>query len=177
MRHDIFSEISRNRESSITFSDVRVIKNSSHIEILLDYLYDRYIGRNFAGNETAESILTKTLRTDLHRHGIWHLKSLRIEDDVVPVTFPLGHRDDSIHAIKPLAFSQKSPLSIFDYGSSWKNRLEYLLSKNKIRPHNILLAIQPPATQDSSHLEAFHLAEDELRHLPLEIVRTPLGAP
>lgn len=168
----LFFEISRQRESSVIFSESRILTSKDSLQTVVDALYERYIGRNFDAGENLENALTKSMRTVLRDNGIRFLKTVRIQDDVVPIVLPLGYQADEIYAIKPIAFSQKTPLNIFDHGASWKNRFEYLLNKGKLRPHNVLLAIDPPATHDSSLEEAYRLAEHELRELPFEIVDT-----
>ncbi|WP_375290687.1 DUF3037 domain-containing protein [Qipengyuania sp.] len=165
-----YSEFYRVRESSVFFSEARVLKSKESIENLADQLYDRFIHRNFASSENLEATLTKNLRTTLRSHGITHLRNLRVEDDVVPIILPLAYRSDEIYGIKPLAFSQKTPLSVFDHGSSWKTRFEYLLNRKKLRPHNVLLALAPPENDDPSFAEAYRLVEDELRQLPFQKV-------
>ena len=165
---EMFFRLARVRESSVVFSDPRVLRAESDLKTVIEMLYDRFIGRNFVGTENAESNLTKRLRKSLHDRGVKHFKTLRINDDVVPVTFPLAYRAEEIFAIKPLAFSQKSPLHVFDHGTGWKNRLSYLLERNKIRPHNILLALDPPTSKDEAFVEAFELAKSELKELPFD---------
>jgi len=160
----------KERESSVIFSKPRIIKSHEDLEEVTDSLYGRYIGRNFAASENVEAALTRDLRANLKERGITHFKSLRLDDEVVPVILPLAYRSDHIYAIKPMAFSQKTPLSVFDHGASWKNRFEYLLDKNKLISGSVLLALEPPMANDSAFQEAYHLVRNELDQLPFDIV-------
>jgi len=167
----LFSEVTRPRESSIVFSEPRAIQSGEALPRIVERLFARYIKREFAAPESAESVLTKDIRKALTRNGIKHFKHVRLEDDVVPVTFPLAYRDRTLRAIKPLAFSQRNPLSVFDYGAHWRKRLSYLLERGKIERGNLLLAVEGPGGEaDEPMREAYNLALNELTALPFEVV-------
>jgi hypothetical protein len=165
-----YENFSRERESSTIFSAPRIMKATESLQEVADILYDRYIGRNFEVTENVEASLAKNIRENLRARGILHFKTLRLDDDVVPIILPLAHRADEIYGIKPLAFPQKSPLSILDHGSNWKIRFNYLLDKGKLKPHNVLLALAPPKNFDSSFHEAYEIVKSDLGNLPFNIV-------
>lgn len=165
----IFDAITERRESSIIFSESRVIQGQG-LQPTLDRLFTRLVRRDFASSDTAEVVLTRDIRLALRRYGVREFKAVRLDDDVVPVVFPLAYRGSELRAIKPLAFTQKNPLSVFDYGAHWKRRLEYLLQKRKVAERNVLLAIEPPPL-DSDHRmhDAFSTAINELKTLPFPV--------
>lgn len=165
-----YENFSRERESSIIFSAPRIMKGTGDLQHVADLLYNRYIGRNFEVSENVEVALAKDIRQNLRGRGITHFKTLRLDDDVAPIILPLAHRSDEIYGIKPLAFSQKSPLGILDHGSNWKTRFDYLLDKGKLKPRNILLALAPPQTADDSFIEAYEIVKTDLKRLPFQNV-------
>lgn len=165
----IFESITERRESSVIFSESRVIEGQG-LQLTLDRLFTRLVKREFATADTAEVVLTRDIRLALRRYGMRQFKAIRLHDDVVPVVFPLAYKGTALRAIKPLAFSQKNPLSVFDYGAHWKRRIEYLLEKRKVLEGNVFLAIEPPpAGSDHRMGEAFVTAMNELRSLPFPV--------
>jgi hypothetical protein len=164
------SHFVREREASIIFSPPRVLKSDDDLSAVSDILYDRYVGRNFETLENVEVRLTKGIRDKLRSHGITHFKTIRLEDDVAPIILPLAYRSNEIYGIKPLAFSQKTPLGILDHGSNWKTRFEYLVDKGRLKPKNILLALDPPHNEDSSFQEAYEIVKSDLNRLPFQKV-------
>lgn len=167
---DQFSDLFGSRESSILFSTPRVIKSSSGLDNVADDLFDRFVKRDFDKAIDPESVLAKDIRRALHRLGIKHFKSLKIHDEIVPISFPLGHRGHKTAAIKPLAFRHKSPLHVVDYGAHWKRRLSYHLENKNLEPDSVFLAVEGPSdNSDDQFYDAFQLALDELRELPFEV--------
>lgn len=167
-----YRNLVRERESSIVFAPPRVLKSRDNIQAVTEALYNRYIGRNFDISENVEATLTKKLRADLKDRGVTYLRTLRVEDDVAPIILPLAYHADEFYAIKPLAFSQKTPLAILDHGSNWKTRFEYLLDKGRLKKKNVLLAIDPPKNDDDAFHEAYDIVMNDLSDLPFEKVST-----
>lgn len=168
----VSDHISASRESSIIFSEQRMISSASPIEMVVKGLFDRYVRRDFDKIVDQEAVLTKNIRSAIHKMGFRHFKSLKIEDDIIPITFPLGYEDEEVHAIKTLAFDHKNPLHIVDYGAYWRKRLSYHLDKRNINEHNVLLAISPPElSEDHAFADAFQLALEDLKTLPFELVK------
>lgn len=168
---DAFNSLVRTRESSILFSEPRTLTSDETLKSIVDRLYSRFIKRE-APLEDPEVALTRDIRRALHHNGLRQFKNVKIDDDLVPVSFPLGYRGRDLFAIKPLAFDQKSPMSIVDYGAHWTKRLSYLLDKQKIYPNNVLLALSPPpSSSERSSRDAYAIAKAELEELPLEVVQ------
>lgn len=167
----VFEDIVRPRESSILFSDVRVMTADMSADLVAQKLFVRYVKRESATPENAEYTLTRDIRNALRLAGLKHFKPTRINDEVVPVSFPLAYNDGNLHAIRPLAFCQRNPLGVFDYGAHWKKRLSYLLERGKLRKHNVLLAVEGPMDDSNGSMtDAYSLALDELRELPFDVV-------
>lgn len=165
----IFSDLIRPRESSIAFSYPRVVQSDQYLGDLTNSLFARFVKREIA-SDNVEQELTKDIRKSLHRAGVSHFKSLKIDDDIIPVTLPLAHRGRTLRAIKPLAFSQKNPMGVVDYGAHWRKRLSYILEKGDVSEGNVLIAVSAPDQDDDAMAKAFWLATDELRKLPFTLV-------
>lgn len=164
-----FSHLTRTHESSIIFSEVRTLLSKDHIDDVVDTLFDRLIERQ--RQEAHDLDLIKDIRQELISKGIKGFRAIRVDDDVVPVTFPLAYKGERLNAIQPMVFAQKTPLSVFDHGAMWKRRLSYLLDQNKIDDGSVILAINPPDEDAGNSLRhAYREAMSELDSLPFEIV-------
>jgi hypothetical protein len=164
-----FAHLTRRHESSIVFSEVRTLLSKDHIGDVVDALFTRLIERQ--RQEGHDLDLIKDIRHELVANGIKGFRAIRVADDVVPVTFPLAHRNGTLNAIQPMVFTQKTPLAVFDHGAMWKRRLSYLLNQGKIEDNSILLAIDPPVIDASRALQsAYAEAMNEIRSLPFEAV-------
>lgn len=167
---EIFNDLIRRRESSVLFSNPRITERDMDLEELVDKFYDRFVKRENI-TYSREDVLVRDIRRELNRWGIKNFKSIRLNDDVVPVNFPLAHQGLFLRAIKPLAFSQKSPISVLDHGAHWRQRLGLLLERGRISPGNVLLAVEPPPIgAEDSMLEAFDVARRDLSTLPFEVI-------
>lgn len=166
----LFDYLTRPHESSIVFSDPRAVYVDRDLMSLVDVLFARLVMRQ--RQEAPELNLIGDIRQALRRHGISSFRAIRVEDDVVPVTFPLAHENGEFRAIHPLVFTQKTPLAVFDHGTMWKKRLGYLLARGKINAGAVLLAIEPPQDVEGSALfSAYEEAIDDLAQLPFESVK------
>lgn len=164
-----FTYLTRRHESSIIFSEVRTLLSKDRIEDVVDTLFIRLIERQ--RQESHDLDLIKDIRHELVANGIKGFRAIRVADEVVPVTFPLAHRNATLNAIQPLVFTQKSPLAVFDHGAMWRRRLAYLLDKREISDRSVLLAIDPPPVDASRSLHsAFGEALNEIKMLPFELV-------
>lgn len=173
----LFDEFLRRREGSVQYSEARPLSSAGSLEDVVRKLYGRYIQRDFVNERTPEDVLTRGIRMAFKREGIRHFRSMQIEDELVRVKFPFAYKGNTLFAIKPLAFGQKSPMNVLDYGAHWRKRFSYLLDRGKVKPGGVLLALERPAT-DAVHAmgEAYHLARMELDKLPFDVVETSSGA-
>lgn len=166
----IFADIVRPRESSIIFSNVRAVQSNLSLRQLTENLFARFVKREFAA-DSAENVFIKNIRTALLRNGLKDFKSFKFDDEIIPVSFPLAKAGAVFRAIKPLAFSQKSPMSVVDYGAHWRKRLSYLLDRKKVDEDSVIVAVSgPDQDADEAMGEAFDLAFNELTRLPFEVV-------
>jgi hypothetical protein len=136
-----FNHLTRERESAVVFSEPRVIMAEGSFKTIVDDLYQRYVMRSFVTPEYREALLTRSVSQTLKKHLIRGYGKLRIDDDIMPISFDLGSESNGIRVIKPLAFLQKSTIGIIDHGASWQARLKHLVAKKKLIPENILLPI------------------------------------
>jgi len=172
----LFDETIRRRESSIAFGSPGALQSAEPLQAAADRLFGQHVRLSPASPERGEKALTKRIRDALHRRGLEHFKAVRIEDAIVPVEFPFGYRNGTLHAIKPIAFAQKSPLAIFDHGASWRKRFDYLREQAKIEDRHLLIALQPPAPDAGAAIqEAYGRARDELSPLPFDLVEADEG--
>lgn len=164
-----FSHLTRRHESSIIFSEVRTLLSKDRIGDVVDTLFTRLIERQ--RQEGHDLDLIKDIRHELVANGIKGFRAIRVADEVVPVTFPLAHRNDTLNAIQPMVFTQKTPLAVFDHGAMWRRRLAYLLDRGKISDKSVLLAVDPPAADAGRSLQsAYGEAMNEINSLPFEAV-------
>ncbi|MBB5281066.1 DUF3037 domain-containing protein [Pacificimonas flava] len=170
-----FWEIVRPRESSVIFSAPRALQSELPLDVLVRSLFARFVKREITV-DNAEHVLTKKIRQALHRSHFKHFRTVKIEDDVIPVTFPLAYKGETLRAIKPLSFSQRSPMSVVDYGAHWRKRLSYVLDRGSVEKGNILIAVDGPEYDaDDSMQEAYRLAIGELEQLPFQIVPSEMN--
>ena len=167
---DAFNELVKIRESSVIFSEPRLAEVQEDLDEAVERLFGRFVRRE-AISQTREGLLTRNIRRALKNAGVRGFHSVRLDDDLVPVNFPLAIERGALKAIKPLAFSQKAPLSVLDHGAHWRRRFDILLSKGKLREGNVLIALEPPQLDDEGSLmDAYRLAVEEIRKLPFEVV-------
>jgi hypothetical protein len=169
-----FSHLTRRHESSIVFGEVRNLMSSDSVDEVVDELFGRLVMRQ--RQEGHDLDLIRDIRHELIANGIRSFRAIRMDDPVVPVTFPLAHRNGDLKAIHPLVFTQKTPLAVFDHGNLWKRRLKYLLEHRKIGERSILLAVEPPQDNNGSSIQsAYDEAMTELASLPFETVSAEVG--
>jgi hypothetical protein len=136
-----FDHLTKERESAVTFSEVRLIMADGSLKSIVDELYQRYVMRSFVTPEYREALLTRSVSQTLKKNAIRGYRRIRIEDEIMPISFDLGSESNGTRVIKPLAFLQKSTIGIIDHGATWQARLRHLVAKNKLEPHHVLLPI------------------------------------
>ncbi len=171
----IFQETIAHRESSIRFSEPRIAQSNLPMSQFIQQLYARFIRREFTA-DTPEVELTRDIRKALKRRHLGLFKQIEIDDEVMSIRFPLAYQSDRLRAIRPLSFGQKRPMAIVDYAAHWRKRLQYLLDREQIRPRDVLVATQGPTpeAEPAAH-HAYHLAKEELRDLPFDVVPGEIG--
>lgn len=161
----------RTRESILQFSEPRAIRATGENAALVTDLYDRYIKRSFISQEYREEVIAREIRQILHHQRIRGFKAYQIDDELMPIRFPLASNRNGLHVIKPLAFDHKSTVSMMDHAATWRDRIKYLIDKGQLLRKNILLPIEGPASDsDQSMFEAFNYAKRNLSETGATIV-------
>lgn len=136
-----FEHLTQERESAVVFSEPRLIMADGTFKSIVDDLYQRYVMRSFITPEYRESLLTRSVSQTLRKNSIRGYRKLRIEDEIMPISFDLGSENNGLRVIKPLAFVQKSTIGIIDHGATWQARLRHLVGRQKLAPEHVLLPI------------------------------------
>lgn len=164
-----FAYLTREHESSLVFSEVRTLVSADSIDDVVEALFGRLVMRQ--RQESHDLGLIKYIRNELRVNGIRGFRVIRMDDPIVPITFPLAHRNGGVRAIHPLVFTQKTPLAVFDHGALWKRRLKYHLDRRNIYDESVLLAVEPPNyNSEIAIFNAFREAIEEISSLPFEVV-------
>lgn len=158
------------RESVWTFSDIRALLADAPLEDVLDRLYETYVGRNFINFDYQELIMVREIRAYLRRRSVFDFTERVIEDEIVPVKFPLVSETNGTRVIKPISLSQRTTLGIIDHSATWHDRFRLLIKRNRLTPENVLIPMTGPVGDDSALQEAFSTAKDEFSNLGVSIV-------
>lgn len=137
----LFDHLVQARESTVLFSEPRAAFVTSGVDRYVQELYARNVMRSFVTPEYRETLVARNLRSELKRHHITGYKQLRIEDDLISVSFDLGSETNGTRVIKALAFPHKTTMGIIDHGALWQNRLAHLLRKKRLKVENVLLPV------------------------------------
>ncbi|GLV21968.1 hypothetical protein TomMM35A_18210 [Sphingobium sp. TomMM35A] len=165
----MFDHLTRRHESTITFSEVRAVMSATGIDNVVENLFARLVMRQL--QEGNDLTLIGEIKHVLRLEGIKGFKAIRIDDEVLPVMFPLAHMNGDFSAIHPLSFTQKTPMAVFDHGALWRKRLGYLLNRGKIGEDAVLLAVEEPERDAAEDVQmAYNEAMRELSDLPFERV-------
>ncbi|MEP7005614.1 MAG: DUF3037 domain-containing protein [Sphingomonas bacterium] len=154
----------------IAFSDVRSVMGQD-IKKTVSTLFERLVRRNFDSIPQREVGVAREIRKKLLSHQIKSFRERYIEDDLMPVKMPLVSGGRDIFVIKPIAFDQKTTLSMIDHANLWTDRFKYYISNNVIRRENILIPVErSPISDDPLVDEAFRLSMGKLMELSVGVV-------
>lgn len=160
----------RDRESVWTFSDLRTVRIDGEPEDTLDKLYELYVGRNFVTSEYQEQIMVREVRRSLKRRGIDGYGERIIEDEIVPVKFPLVSEVRGTRVIKPISLNQKTTIGMIDHAATWHDRFRLLIDRGRLDREKILIPLAGPTVSDKSMSEAYKAARDELVELQVNVI-------
>ena len=170
---NFMTEVTRPREGILIFGQLSAILTENPRETLAD-LFDKYIGRNFQHQkEYREAQMVRALKSNLIKKLP---KAIRYKEDKLDVgyaayTLPLvAKAGNTVKAIKPLAFDQKTTLQLTEHGDRWIARAKHLLNANVIRNENLLFAIEKPKKKKNEFLEAFDVVYKGMQELDVQIV-------
>jgi hypothetical protein len=162
--------IRRDQEAVWVFSEARTVRYVGDFDDAIDRLYELYIGRNFINSEYSEQFMARHVRQFLRRRGIDTYSERLVDDEIVPVKFPLVSGVTTLHVIKPLSLGQKTTIGIIDHAATWHDRLRLLISRGKLRKENVLLPLMGPTSTEPAIGEAYLTARSELESLGVQIV-------
>lgn len=165
LAQELFTEVTRPRESIIRFSEPRVVLTSDPKRKLTE-LFGYYVERNFVTRQRRETLLEKGMRQWLNQVRIGErFVRERIGDEDYHATFPFVelHEGQPVKVIKPLDLAQDSPSRILDHCGAWVFRLEQLRKRDYL-PEKTMFAVAGPEeeTLDGKRGAAFHEAVDML---------------
>jgi len=165
----LFQSVVGIREGVITFSDVRSIV-SPDLETAVEISFDRLVRRNVDSYEYREVGIVKSIKNDLKRLNIKSFTSKYIDDELMPVKLPLVSEGSETFVIKPMAFDQKTTISIIDHANLWTDRFMYFIGKGRLREENVLIPVDMPKCEDDLMMEASLYARHKIGELPVKIV-------
>ncbi len=166
-----FDYLTRRHESTVIFSETRRLVSPESLDVVIDDLFSVLVMRQ--RQDSHDLSLVREIRQRLVARGIKGFKTIRLEDPIVPITFPLANQFDDIKAIHPVVFSQKTPLGIFDHGVLWKKRLQYHLENNNLTEKSVLIAIDDMGEEIGTSMRgAVSEAISEISSLPFDVVTT-----
>ena len=163
-------EVTRQREGFLTFSETAALLTSDSLELVLEKLFEQYVGRSFNTKEHRETLLVKSLKKQLDGVTKYKFTKSKLNADYVSFELPLVATDNvTTKAIKPLSFYQDKPLKLIDHGEFWISRVKHLLNSNTLDANDFLFAIDRPEYKDKNLEAAFKSLEDEMNSLGVNV--------
>lgn len=163
-------EVTRQREGFLTFSNTSALLTDNDLDVVLDDLFQQYVGRNFNTKEHREALLVKNLRNHLDKTSKYKYTKSKVSADYMSFELPLVATDNlTTKAIKPLSFLQETPLKLIDHGSFWISRVKHLLSSNTIEPKDFLFAVEKPSFNDRNLEAAFRSLTRDMNSLEVNV--------
>jgi len=151
---DLYSELIRQRQDIIRFSENRVLF-SNDPAATIDNLFEHYVHRSFLHEPTYEEKLKKQVRELLNRFGIGdqYKEDTLGKPEQYEVRFPFVCKTNKHTVIKPIHFKHDKPSQLIDHGITWLGKVRQLQQHGFIAPNEILFAYDAP--EDSqTHLAA-----------------------
>jgi hypothetical protein len=165
---DYFKEITRTRESVLHFGEVGTML-TDNINVAVDKLYERLIGRNFTeSKEYKEQQMIRVLKSQLTAKlpsGIRYTKQ-NLKADMYDIPVPLATRiNDSYRIIRPLAFEQQNVLLAMEHGEAWVNRLKKLIKFEVVQADKALVAFEKPVHRKQEFMKVYEDVVGEIKSL------------
>jgi hypothetical protein len=165
---DYFKEITRTRESVLHFGEVGTLL-TDNINVAVDKLYERLIGRNFTeSKEYKEQQMIRVLKSQLTAKlpsGIRYTKQ-NLKADMYDIPVPLATRiNDSYRIIRPLAFEQPNVLLAMEHGEAWVNRLKKLINFDVVQADKALVAFEKPVHRKQEFMKVYEDVVGEIKNL------------
>lgn len=165
---EYFKEITRTRESVLHFGEVGTLL-TDNVNVTVDKLYDRLIGRNFtATKEYKEQQMVRVLKSQLISHlpkDVRYTKQ-NIKAGMFDISMPLVTKINSNYRIiRPLAFEQKNVLQAMEHGETWINRLKKLINSEVIEASRALFALEKPVNRKLEFIKVYEDVYAEIQNL------------
>ena len=165
---DYFKEVTRTRESVLHFGEMGTML-TDNINVAVDKLYDRLIGRNFTeSKEYKEQLMVRALKKQLTSKlpsGVRYTKQ-NIKAGIFDISVPLATRiDESYRIIRPLAFEQKNVLQAMEHGETWVGRLKKLIDSEVVQAEKALVAFEKPVHRKPEFMKVYEDVVGEINSL------------
>lgn len=165
---EYFKEITRTRESVLHFGEIGTLL-TENINVTVDKLYDRLIGRNFtASKEYKEQQMVRVLKSQLTSNlpkDVRYTKQ-NIKAGMFDISMPLVTKINSNYRIiRPLAFEQKNVLQAMEHGETWINRLKKLINSEVIEAKRALFALEKPLNRKLEFMKVYEDVYGEIQNL------------
>lgn len=165
---EYFKEITRTRESVLHFGEIGTLL-TDNVNVTVDKLYDRLIGRNFtAGKEYKEQQMIRVLKSQLTPNlpkDVRYTKQ-NIKAGIFDISMPLVTKINSNYRIiRPLAFEQKNVLQAMEHGETWINRLKKLINSEVIEAKRALFAFEKPLNRKLEFMKVYEDVYGEIQNL------------
>lgn len=142
-----FRFLTEAKETLIRFSPMRPIMVTD-FTATLNELYGRYIDRQVDGQPRCEEKMVKEIRQLFKNVEINSFHDGTLIGELARLHLPLVHRtEDSVAAIKPLAFDQTEPSGILAHCDEWLAKLERAAEEDLIQYDNVLIPIVFPLSE------------------------------
>lgn len=171
--NEIFSEITRDRETIIRFSNIRTVLANKPQDKLTE-LFEYYVERNFVTKEYKEAILEKGVRKLLLEANIGKQYTKKIiGNNAYHVSFPfVGHNKggNNDRIIKPLHLGHDESTQIYDHGDSWVSRIKRLKEKRYLQTENVLFTLCGPESDTGIRFEVYSEIEKKLLDTGVQVI-------
>ncbi|WP_375320653.1 DUF3037 domain-containing protein [Aliivibrio logei] len=163
-------EVTKPREGFLTYSETAALLTNESLDVVLDTLFQQYVGRSFNTKEHREALLVKNLKKHLDKTSKYKFKKSKLNADYLSFELPLVATDNlKTKAIKPLSFYQETPLKLIDHGEFWISRVKHLLNTSTVDAKDFLFAVDCPVFKDKNLDTAFMSLSDEMRSLGVNV--------
>lgn len=167
----LMNEVTRTREGLMTFGDIGVMISDSP-QLALEQLFDRFIGRDFKdAKEYREHQMVRALKKELSNTLNIRYKEQSLDTGFGSFKLPLvANEANTLKAIKPLAFDQKTALALAEHGDRWISRIKHLLHAKAIKEDNFLFAIENPKRTNDDFNAAFKTIKSSMEDLGVKVI-------
>ena len=169
---NLFSELTRERETIVKFSKIRTILTDNP-EQELKRLFEYYVERNFITKKYEEELLENKVRQLLSDAELSdHFKNERIGDDSYRVPFPFVKSDNNRpeKIIKPLHLAHDDSTKIFNHGAAWIYKIKKLKAKRLLVANNVLFTLSSPQKDTDNRFGAYEEIKQELIETGVQVV-------